>query len=48
MGSYFIQVRRLVLIRHADTDVAGTRDDPNLSHGRAAGGTTAGPLHRNR
>ena len=31
MGSYFIQVRRLVLIRHADTDVAGTRDDPNLS-----------------
>ena len=31
MSSCLIQVRRLVLIRHADTDAACTRDDPDLS-----------------
>lgn len=32
MGSCLIQMRRLVLIRHADTDAADTRDDLDLSH----------------
>ncbi len=31
MGNCLSQVRRLVLIRHADTDATGIRDDPDLS-----------------